>query len=320
MGKTMGWGEHTDELQLLSDDIVEKRLTTIDAIQQRLEQILGPGEKKFGVDFQLVAFLEYLFFKSQGPYSPYFLRYSSIIRFLIIRSPAFRNLLNNSGADAIGNMILNGRGRLKFIISDFFELGYVLDFWETCGLEKLTPRKIFQAILTKKGIFYRVQKQDPDLLIRLSNVFPMFEKEINPENVDLISLSAIAHNPFRDYYESIIEYHIHQGLALEEIIQLENSRKRDPDVKRNHFLSYLVRKHQNFQCQICSGVSPSQNFVDIQVHHIVPISANGEDLSSNMLVACKFHHKEIHSGRITLEKGEKIIINCNGGQFSTEPN
>ena len=154
MGRTMHWGEHTDELQLLSEEIIEKRLTTIDAIQQRLEQILGPGEKKFGVDFQLVAFLEYLFFKSQGPYSPYFLKYSNIIRFLIIRLPALRNLLNNSGADAIGNMILNGRGRLKFIISDFFELGYVLDFWENCGLKKLTPRKIFQAILTKKGIAY----------------------------------------------------------------------------------------------------------------------------------------------------------------------
>ena len=35
MGKTMHWGEHTDELQLLSDDIIEKRLTTIDAIKQR---------------------------------------------------------------------------------------------------------------------------------------------------------------------------------------------------------------------------------------------------------------------------------------------
>ncbi len=316
----MGWGEHTDELQLLSDDIYEERLLTIDVIQQRLEQILGPGERKFGVDFQLVAFLEYLFFKSQGPYSPYFLKYSGIIRFLIIRSRAFQNLLNDTGADAIGNMILNGRGRLKFIISDFFELGYVLDFWESCGLEKLTPRKIFQAILTKKGIFYRIQKLDPDLLIRLSNVFPMFEKEINPENIDLISLSAIAHNPFRDYYDSIIQYHVDRGLALEEIIQFENSRKRDPIVRRNHFLSYLVKKQQNFQCQICSVVSPSQNFVDIQVHHIVPLSANGEDLSSNMLVACYSHHKEIHAGRIILEKGEKITINCNGMQFYTEPN
>jgi len=316
----MHWGEHTAELQLLSDDIVEKRLITIDAIQQRLELILGPGEIKFGVDFRLIAFLEYLFSKSQGPYSPYFLKYSGIIRFLIIRSRALRNLLNDSGADTIGNMILNGRGRLKFIISDFFELGYILDFWETCGLEKLTPRKIFQAILTKKGIFYRIQQQDPDLLIRLSNVFPMFEKQINPGNIDLISLSAIAHNPFRDYYESIIEYHIQQGLALEEIIQLENSRKRDPEVKRNHFLSYLVKKHQNFRCQVCNVVSPSQNFVDIQVHHIIPLSANGEDHSSNMLVACNIHHKEIEGGRITVEKGEKITINCNGEQFSTEPN
>ena len=239
---------------------------------------------------------------------------------MIIRSRAFQNLLNDSGSAAIGNMVLNGRGNLKFIISDFFELGYVMDFWETCGLEKQTPRKIFQAILAKKGIHYRIQILDPDLLIRLSNVFPMFEKEINPSNVDLVSLSAISHNPFNDYYDSIIQYHVQQGLALEEIIQLENLRQRNPIERRNHFLSYLVRKYQNFQCQICNVWSPSQNSVDIQVHHIIPLSAKGKDLSSNMLVACNIHHKEIHSGRITVEKGEKITINCNGEQLSTEPN
>jgi len=320
MVKTLSWGSHADELQLLCDDIVDIKFLTIDDIRKRLELILGPEEKVHGVDLRYIALLEFLFTKSQGPYSPYFLKYSRLIQLIVNRSGALKNMLNNTGAHAIGNMILNGRGKLKFTISDFYELGYVLDFWESCGLEKQTPRTVFRAILTKKGILERIQKKEPEILIRLSNVFPMFEKEIMPGNFDWISLSASPHNPFNKYYDSIIQYHIQQGLSLEDIIQLENFRQRNPVVKRNHFLSYLVKKHQNFQCQICNAGDRVNDPFNIQVHHIIPLSVKGEDYSSNMLVTCGSHHKEIHGGIIKIEKGERITINCDGKTFFSEPN
>ncbi|MEN6396007.1 MAG: hypothetical protein ABFC78_05945, partial [Methanoregula sp.] len=130
----------------MSDDLIDRR-ETYDAIIKRLELIFGPAGKVLGVDVRLLAFLEFLYSKSQGPYSPYFLKYSHLIQVIIRRSAPLRNMLNESGAHAIGNMVLDGRGHLKFKISDFNELSYVLDFWENCGLAALTPRTIFDAIL-----------------------------------------------------------------------------------------------------------------------------------------------------------------------------
>ena len=113
MEKRLKWHLHETELQFLSDDIIDRR-ETYDAIGKRLDLIFGPAGKILGVDVRLLAFLEFLYTKSQGPYSPYFLKYSHIIKIIIRRSGALRNMLNESGAQAIGNMVLDGRGNLNF--------------------------------------------------------------------------------------------------------------------------------------------------------------------------------------------------------------
>lgn len=320
MAKTLGWGSHTDELLLLSEEIIELKQINIKDLQNKLQLILGPKVSVEGVDLRLIAFLEFLFLKSQGPYSPDFTKYSLVIQSIIRQSGTLKNMLNKTGSHAIGNMVLNGRRKLKFTISDFYELQYVLDFWEGCGLEKQTPRSIFNAILKKKGISEQIQNKDPSLLVRLSSVFPMFEKEIISADFNLISIRESPQNPFVEYYESIIKYHTDQGLTLEGVIQLENLRQRNPIEKRNSFLVYLVKKQQNFQCQLCKTGCTTKDPSFIEVHHIVPLSKRGEDLSSNMLVTCNFHHKDIHEGRILIEKSERIAINCGGEQFYTKAN
>lgn len=319
MEKRLKWHLHETELQHLSDDLIDKR-ESYDAIGRRLELTFGPAGKILGVDVRLLAFLEFLYTKSQGPYSPYFLKYSHIIQIILRRSAPLRNMMNGSGAHALGNMVLDGRGNLNFKISDFNELSYVLDFWEKCGLEAQTPRSIFNAILNKKGVRYRVEKLDGALLIRLSNIFPMFENEIIPPNVDLKQFSESLQNPFAEYFEDIIQDYSTQGKSIDDIIEIENLRAGKTLERRNQFLSYLVKKRHNFQCQICSAGDPAKFPSYIQVHHIIRLADNGEDHSRNMIVTCNYHHEEIHRGRIRLETGEKISIESNGRKLFTSPN
>lgn len=319
MERRLKWQQFQTELQNLSDDLIDRR-ETYDAIEKRLELIFGPAVKILGVDARLLAFLEFLYTKSQGPYSPYFLRYSRLIQVIIRRSVPLRNMLNASGAHALGNMVLDGRGNLNFKISDFNELSYVLDFWENCGLEIQTPRSVFDAILNKKGIKQRIERVNGSLLIRLSNIFPMFEREIIPSDLDLNTIKEQVQEPFRDYFEDIIQDYLSQGKSIDDIIEIENARAGKTLAKRNQFLSYLVKRRHNFECQICAAGDITKVPSFIQVHHIVRLADDGEDHSRNMIVTCNFHHEEIHKGRIKLEKGERILIDSNGKRYFTSPN
>ncbi|HNW79935.1 MAG TPA: HNH endonuclease signature motif containing protein [Methanoregulaceae archaeon] len=319
MEKRLKWHPYKVELQYLSDDLIDRR-ETYDAIGKRLELIFGPAGKILGVDARLLAFLEFLYSKSQGPYSPYFLKYSRLIKIIIRRSAPLRNMLNESGAHAIGNMVLNGRGKLKFKISDFNELSYVLDFWENCGLLPQTPRTIFNAIKNKSAFRYRIEKLDGALLIRLSNIFPMFETEIIPSDVDIKQLIESQQEPFREYYQEILQDYLSQGKGIDEIIDIENQRAGKTLVYRNQFLSFLVKKRHDFHCQICAAGDPAIIPSSIQVHHIMPLSEKGEDHSSNMIVTCNYHHQEIHNGKIKIEIGNIITIHINGKKYFTTPN
>ncbi len=319
METRLKWRLYETELQILSDDIIDRR-ETYNAIGKRLELIFGPTGKIRGVDARLLAFLEFLYTKSQGPYAPDFLKYSQIIKVIIRRSRPLRNMLNESGAHAIGNMVLNGRGNLNFTISDYNELSSVLDFWEDCGLQTQNPRAIFDAILIKKGIRNRIESRDGALLIRLSNIFPMFESEIISPDLDLNQLNRGLQNPFSGYFEDITQKYLSQGKSISDIIEIQNQRAGKTQNRRNQYLSFLVKKRCNYQCQICATCDPVKIPFSIQVHHITPLSENGDDHSRNMIVVCNYHHHDIHSGRIQLEKGEVITIERNGKKFFTSPN
>lgn len=319
MAKRLNWKLYEAELELLSDDLVARR-EPYSAIEERLESIFGPAGEIRGVDLRLLAFLEYLFTRSQGPYAPGFLKYSHIINVIIRRSWTLRNMLNKSGAHAIGNMVLNGRGKLNFKISDYNELSYILDFWQGCGLWTQTPRTVFDAILSKRIVQNRIVSRDADLLIRLSNIFPMFESEIIPSDLDLSPIREGSQNPFPKYFESITQDYLSQGKTISEIIEIENLRAGKTLSRRNQYLSYLVKKRCNFQCQICVAGDPAKYPSFIQVHHITPLSENGDDHSSNMIVVCNHHHQEIHRGQIQIKKGEVLSIEGNGKKFTTNPN
>lgn len=110
------------------------------------------------------------------------------------------------------------------------------------------------------------------------------------------------------------------GKSVDDIIEIENQRAGKTLDRRNRFLSYLVKKRHNFQCQICSAGETARIPSFIQVHHMVRLADDGEDHSRNMIVTCNYHHEEIHRGRMRLENGEKIQIEYDGKKMFTTPN
>ena len=83
-------------------------------------------ELALGVPSSSIAYLEYLFHKAGGPYSPDFGWIAKVIQTFFKSSPDLQHLINLNAPDALANMVLNKRGRLKFLISDQVELGIIL--------------------------------------------------------------------------------------------------------------------------------------------------------------------------------------------------
>lgn len=319
MVKVPGWRQFEKEFQDLSDNIYSGNINKKHEINEKLEGI-SHSVKVRGVSNILISYLEFLFFRAQGPYSLNFQKYSKLIKIIIKKFPELRALLNENGAHTLGNMVLDGRGKLKFPLSDALEFQEMLDFWERCGLKTLTPRKVFKAILEKKGVKTKISSGDPKMIIRLVSIFPMYQEDIIPDNIDYNSLIKEIKDPSIDYFEDIIQSYFNSGLTLYDIIKNENNRLNQSFTYRNQFLAYLVKRSHGFNCQICENFLPSKVPSNIQVHHIVPLSEKGLDRSDNMLVTCHFHHKEIHFGRIQVDLGDKIWIRANGKSCSIERN
>jgi len=86
-----------------------------------------------------------------------------------------------------------------------------------------------------------------------------------------------------------------QGLSIDEMIKLENTRVLPEGIKRNFVLAHLVKLKANFKCQRCKIHSKSQKENRVEAHHIKLLSKGGKDHSSNMIVLCVDHHKQAHN-------------------------
>ena len=106
---------------------------------------------------------------------------------------------------------------------------------------------------------------------------------------------------FKDYKK--------QGISLDEMIKIENNYKPIKNMKRNLILSYLIKMRHNFKCQVCKKNTENMIGDKIEVHHIIPLLANGKDHSDNLIVLCHKHHRDIHKGVLSLEVKVKFINN-----------
>jgi hypothetical protein len=322
----VNWRRYRDEFETLAQGIKSGEYSNRDittALRTICRDDSALDEMHLGTESFVVSFLEFLFFSAEGPYSPGFLRYAPVIESLIRSSDNLRLLINHNAANALSNMVLNKRGKLKFSIADSLELTQLLDWWVRFGLTPVNRREVFDAALLKPTIPHRLTYHDPGLLIRLAEVFPEYLDKFWPDSLTYeeaqLHLETIAELPSRRRYRHVLNEMIQEGYSLQDVIAQEESRILPVQIRRKTFLAYLVKKQHNDTCQICNALgctatSKAEKSV-ITVHHIVPLSQGGEDIASNMLVVCSRHHKAIHAGTIQVTKRSHIQVICPNKTF-----
>lgn len=270
-----------------------------------------------GVPSYLIAFLEFLFHKAQGPYSPDFEGIAGSIQTFFLNAPALTTLINHNAPDALANMVLNRRGRLKLLISDQVELGTILEWWTRFGLIPVSQKEVFEAILNKPTIRDRIRQGDPLLILRLMDVFPGYTGIINPKGVAREAIvnaaGTITRPPSERRYHQLYAAYKREGRNIRSLIREEEQRILPMQMRRNRFLAYLVKSLHENTCQICS-LRGKKTEGPVEVHHIIPLSQQGKDRADNMLVTCTTHHQAIHAGIITIrvEDGSVKIISADG--------
>jgi len=308
---------HIEEMDKLATEIYEAQNFSAINLIERLTQIFGEGYKKLGADIRIIVFIEYCFFKAGGPYSQKFKYYSKIVSKVLRLSPEWLKMLNKTADAAIANMVLNVRGKLKFKISDKYELRLVLDMWKKMGLKPRSIESVFNAVMHKWSVVADLTEKNIYLLALLKQVFPLYEECYLPNQMDL---SKAIYEHQRKRFDSLITEYKNQNLSLNEMIQRENSRIMPTGIKRNNFLSYLLKNKHKFRCQMCRLIKSSSKSRFFESHHIVPIEQGGVDHSSNMIVLCKKHHSEAHSGSLEIICKNKLIIKYKGKQYGINNN
>lgn len=111
-------------------------------------------------------------------------------------------------------------------------------------------------------------------------------------------------------------------LSLEELENLINNKKcdrrsiivessrfyRDPDI-----VSYAL-KRANGVCECCNSPAPfakKNGDKYLEVHHLIPLSEQGEDKIENVCAVCPNCHRELHYGKQSRQLAEKIKLRLN---------
>lgn len=283
------WKQHVDALEQLVTEINSPSFYS-EKLKLQLFEIFGNCEIAQGwLDTREIALVEFCFYKAEGPYSANFDYFTDILLKVFTFAPKMRTMLNNTADAAIANMILGARGKLKFEISDYYELKIVLDHWAKMGLRPRSVRSVFEALMQKNVVRIDLKNKNVYLLARLKQIFPFYNKEYLPDGLDL---DTAIFELQKSRFNVIISYYEKQKLTIRQMIEKENKRVMPAGMSRNNFLSYLLKCYHNYECQLCKLLGSLGQPEQIQVHHIVPLELGGEDHSSNMIVLCKKHHNE----------------------------
>jgi hypothetical protein len=325
---SVNWRTYRDEFENLSDVLISGVTPDFSDLDRTIREICknDPASDRtfLGAGSYLVSFLEFLFFKAEGPLSPQFGLYVGIIKLVFSSSEPLRLLMDHNAADAIGNIVLNKRGRLKFAIADHLELMSLLDWWVWFGLQPVSQRDVFMAIMKKSTILNRITALDPGLIMRLLEVFPAYQIEFCPVTLakeDILSRQTdVRPLPSQRRYHRIYRKMILEGHDLAGVIREEEKRILPVQVKRNTFLGFLVKQLHHESCQICELVDEKHPDSLITIHHMVPLSEGGKDIARNMLVVCTHHHQEIHAGEILVRVHTLIEVRYRNDIFHIIPN
>jgi len=306
-----------EKLDNLATEIYESKNYSRTNLIDRLAEIFDESYKELDVDVRIIVLIEFCFFKAGGPYSRRFDYFSEIILKIISIFPELQKILNRKADDLIAKMILNEKSGFKFRIFDNYELRIVLDLWKKMGLKPVSIESVFNAVMKKRSVILDLKEKNIYLLGLLKQVFPFYEKYYLPSQIDLSK--GIYEQEKKRFDNLIIEYKS-QTLLLSDVIQKENLRVLPTEIKRNNFLSYLLKKKHKFRCQICHLTKSKSKTHHFESHHIVPLELGGADHSSNMIVLCKKHHNEAHCGTLEIICKKNLTIKYKRKQFGINNN
>lgn len=305
------------KLDKLAIEIYESKNFSRVNLIDRLAEIFDDDYKELDVDVRLIVLIEFCFFKAGGPYSRRFEYFSEITFRIIALYPELQKILNGKAVELMSKMVLNEKSSLKFKISDNYELRIVLDMWKKMGLKPISIESVFNTVMQKRSVILDLKEKNIYLLALLKKVFPYYEKYYLSNQIDF---SKGIHEQEKKRFDNLIIEYKNQNLSLNDIIQKENLRDMPTEIKRNNFLSYLLKKKHKFRCQICQLTKSKSKTHNFESHHIVPLEQGGADHSSNMIVLCKKHHNEAHSGTLEITCKKNLTIKYKRKQFGINNN
>jgi len=305
------------KLDKIAIEIYESKNFSRVNLIDRLAEIFDEDYKELDVDVRIIVLIEFCFFKAGGPYSRRFEYFSEIICRIIALYPELQKILNGKAVELISKMVLNEKSSLKFKISDNYELRIVLDMWKKMGLKPISIESVFNTVMQKRSIILDLKEKNIYLLALLKKVFPYYEKYYLSNQIDH---SKGIHEQEKKRFDNLIIEYKNQNLSLNDIIQKENLRDMPTEIKRNNFLSYLLKKKHKFRCQICQLTKSKSKTHNFESHHIIPLEQGGTDHSSNMIVLCKKHHNEAHSGTLEITCKKNLTIKYKRKQFGINNN
>ncbi len=136
----------------------------------------------------------------------------------------------------------------------------------------------------------------------------------------------------RGWAESLVPFHNGTGAEpdaepSEALALIETERNllgRKPEVRERvsksierGSIGQKLKRANGFKCQLCDalghnpiGFLKANNEPYVEAHHVTPVSALevGSLEASNIMILCANHHREMHYGRIELERDEREFI------------
>lgn len=219
-----------------------------------------------------------------------------------------------------GEMNSIGKGsKNEAILNEVIEHNPFLKQKEIIGFSRLYRKMLNlikdtnrQKILIRKGVKVRLFATESKFIYKLDCVDDGLDDwrdyragdYISKEKVDLQETKKVKSSlvlPFKDLSKKIANK---KGKPIKSKVYSEQY-IRDP-----HVVAFALKRSQGV-CELCGKDAPffkeSGEFY-LEVHHLIPLSSEGEDNPSNVSALCPNCHRMLHHGK-QREKHAKILLN-----------
>lgn len=199
----------------------------------------------------------------------------------------------------------------RFIDENFF-------IW-TAPFNTNSDQKNIKALLAnnfKRLLFTRYNNKDDFIYQGILNVCEVLNNS-SPVKIKFSLIKSDSTRNFQDYilsndisYNSLKrKYKINKFQLYKDLIDVPirpfKTKTNINVYSRNKTINFYVKRRANGLCELCGEFAP---FITpdgepyLEVHHIVQLSNKGDDKVYNCVALCPNCHKELHYGKLSVEK------------------